>query len=300
MAAVDDDPEAKAREADQEHIRKLLDSPNLHRVFIVTDVIGGDASERVDSLLQQTPRGEPRYGRITVSQGIVIDPKHPDQATVFALVMNEQELRQLREKLEETFPDDFEESIAEPGVVTQLADIGQVAVLSGTAAAARRDDPGRGPAGLAHRGGGQGRRADASLPRRRLRPGLRTILGGGERPPASPKDRADRQGRRRLPRRPSKRRPRRRTPSRPGIRPHRPGTRRLRGDHPRAIAGHRRARALRNAPSRSRCEAGGPSRRVRTSLRSCSSGSRSGSVEGATHPPEERGGRTLEPRGAGG
>lgn len=134
VAARDDDPEAKAREAEQAHIRKLLDSPHLRRVFVVTDVIGGDASERVGALLKQTPRGEPFYGRITISQGIVIDPKHPDQATVFALVMNDRELRQLQAKLDETFPKAVEESIAEPSVVTQLADIGQVAVLSGIAA----------------------------------------------------------------------------------------------------------------------------------------------------------------------
>ena len=175
-------PRRRPERPTKQHIRKLLDSPNLHRVFIVTDVIGGDASERVDSLLQQTPRGEPRYGRITVSQGIVIDPKHPDQATVFAVVMNEQELRQLREKLDETFPDDFEESVAEPGVVTQLADIGQVAVLSGIAAAPGVTIPAAEPAGLAHRGGGEGRRADASLPRRRPARSGRSSEAGKGRP----------------------------------------------------------------------------------------------------------------------
>ena len=135
VAPGDEDSEATAREVGQAHVRTLLDSPNLRRVFVVTDVLGGDASGRVDALLQQTPRGEPHYGRITISQGIVIDPKHPDQATVFALVMNDREVAQLRAKLQETFPKDVEESIAEPGVVTQLADIGQVAVLPGIAAA---------------------------------------------------------------------------------------------------------------------------------------------------------------------
>ncbi len=151
VAAGGEDAEEKAREARQAHVRTLLDSPNLHRVFIVTDVIGGGASGRVDAILQQSPRGEPQIGRITISHGIVIDSKHPDQATVFVLVMNDWELRQLRETLEETFPNDVEESKAEPDVVTQLADIGQVTVLPGTAAAPDVRIPIAGPSHLAFR-----------------------------------------------------------------------------------------------------------------------------------------------------
>jgi hypothetical protein len=48
--------------------------------------------------------------------------------------MNDKELRQLQEKLKENFPNGVEESVAEPNIVTQLADIGQVAVLPGTKA----------------------------------------------------------------------------------------------------------------------------------------------------------------------
>ncbi len=177
VAARDDDPGALARETQQDHIHKLLDSPNLRRVFVVTDVIGGDVAGRVDTLLQQSPRGEPRYGRITISQGIVIDPKHPDQATVFALVMNDQELRQLQEKLTKNFPNAVEESIAEPSVVTQLADIGQVAVLSGVAAAPEVTIPAAGPSRLALRAGA----GDKALERTRVSPGgdFEELTGAG-------------------------------------------------------------------------------------------------------------------------
>lgn len=166
VAARDDDPEAKTREDAQAHTRKLLDSPNLRRVYIVTDVIGGDAAGRLDALLRQTPRHEPRYARITVCHEIVIDPKHPDDATVFALVLNDRELRQFQAHLKETFPQTVEESFAEPSVVTQLADIGQVAVLSGIAAPEVTIPPGIPPLMASRTGAG-----DEPIERTQITPG---------------------------------------------------------------------------------------------------------------------------------
>jgi len=124
--------EDQSREA--EKIRQMLDSPHLTRTFIVLDVQGGATRDRVEELVQKTPRTEAAYGRITVSQGIVIDPRHPNEATVFALVLNEQELRHFQKKLEQSFPERVEDAAPDPGVVTQLADIGQVAVLPGSPA----------------------------------------------------------------------------------------------------------------------------------------------------------------------
>jgi hypothetical protein len=128
--AEDELPPDRVR--DQQRILSLLDSPNLHRVFIVTDVLGGNAGDRVSSLLQQTPRREPSFGRITIRQGIVIDPKHPNQAEVFALALSDDELPALQAKLNETFPNAVEETGVDPVVVTQLTEIGQVAVLPGS------------------------------------------------------------------------------------------------------------------------------------------------------------------------
>lgn len=120
------------REHDRALIRDLLDSPNLTRVFVITDVIGGSAQKRVAKVVEDLPRLDSTYGRITVGQGILIDPKHPDEATVFAVVINDdRELEQFRSTLKASFPDNFEETRADPAVVTQLADIGQVSVLAG-------------------------------------------------------------------------------------------------------------------------------------------------------------------------
>jgi len=132
------DPGAAARKqrdaAAANEIRALLDSPRLRRVFIVTDVIGGDTPGRVEELVKTSPRTEARYGRITVSQGIVIDPLHPQKATVFALVLNEQELKLFQKKLEQKFPQRVEDAEADSIVVGQLAEAGQLAVLQGTPA----------------------------------------------------------------------------------------------------------------------------------------------------------------------
>jgi hypothetical protein len=113
-------------------VRRMLDDPSLSKVLVVTDVIGGHAEERVDALIHRTPRTDPSYGRITIGQGIVVDPRHPHRATVFALAMDGPELQDFRAKLEDAFG--AVEEPADRDVVTKLADVGQVAILPGTRA----------------------------------------------------------------------------------------------------------------------------------------------------------------------
>jgi len=126
---------ALQEDRDQRRIRELLDSPDLRHVFVIVDEIGGDAPARVEDLVQHMPRLDPVFGKITVSQGIVIDPKHPDKATVFALVMNEQEIQRFKAKLLDDFPSQLDEQkTPDPTVVTQLSGIGQIAVFPGTRA----------------------------------------------------------------------------------------------------------------------------------------------------------------------
>ena len=60
------------------------------------------------------------------SPGIEIDPRHPDEATVFALLVNPAEIDRFRDQLKAALPDLVEESPLDPGIVTQLADIGHV------------------------------------------------------------------------------------------------------------------------------------------------------------------------------
>jgi hypothetical protein len=106
-------------------VRALLDDPRLRRTFFVTDQIDQPTLNHVASVVEQTTRHE--YFKITVAQGIVVDPRHPDQATVFALVLDESELATLRGRLQNAFKDHVQEDDVDPGVAVQLTDIGQVA-----------------------------------------------------------------------------------------------------------------------------------------------------------------------------
>ena len=80
--------------------------------------------KQVASVVEQTTRFN--FYKITIAQGIVIDPRHPSEATVFALVVNPSELLTLRDRLRKAVHDRVEETPIDPKVVTQLADIGQV------------------------------------------------------------------------------------------------------------------------------------------------------------------------------
>ena len=107
-----------------EHVHQYLDNPDLHQMFLISDPTDPSAPSRVASVVEQTTRFN--YYKITISQGIVIDPRHPDEAMVFALVVNSSELNTLRDRLQTVFHDRVEETAADPKVVTQLADIVQV------------------------------------------------------------------------------------------------------------------------------------------------------------------------------
>ena len=84
------------------------------------------AEQQVVSLVERTTHHD--FYKITVSQGIVIDPGHPGQATVFALVLDAP-TRAFRRTLKDTFKDRVEENEIDPAVAMQLADIGQVVSL---------------------------------------------------------------------------------------------------------------------------------------------------------------------------
>jgi hypothetical protein len=107
-----------------EQLTALLDNKNLRQIFVVSNQKDGRTRERVASLVEQTTRFD--FFTITIAQGVVIDPLHPEDATVFAMIVNPAELQNLRQQLEASLAGDVEERAAQPEIVTQLADIGQV------------------------------------------------------------------------------------------------------------------------------------------------------------------------------
>ncbi len=117
---------------ERQQMRDLLESPNLSKILLVTDVLGGEATREVGDLIEKTPRRNATYGRMVITQGIILDPEHPGQATVFAVVVDDRELAQLYQNLEKSFPKGVQDVEPRPEVVTNLAEVGQVSVFAGT------------------------------------------------------------------------------------------------------------------------------------------------------------------------
>jgi hypothetical protein len=125
-----------ASEIKNEHERQrlldYLDDATVRRIFVTGDKLETAASD-VDEAVKNSGRRTPVYGRITVNQGIIVDPEEPGGAIVFILVMNETELNALRDRIETKLKMDVEEEGETPAsVVTLLADIGQVDVVYGS------------------------------------------------------------------------------------------------------------------------------------------------------------------------
>ncbi|MFO0953652.1 MAG: hypothetical protein U0835_21355 [Isosphaeraceae bacterium] len=127
-------PDAAERlgDAEIEKVRRILDSPSLRKVFLLADVAPGETSRRVGDLLDQTPRKYATYLCITVDPEITVDPKHPGGASVYAVVMDDQELDRFRVTLRDAFPGKLVETDPNPAAVTQLADVGKVGIFTGT------------------------------------------------------------------------------------------------------------------------------------------------------------------------
>jgi hypothetical protein len=126
----------RRRLADQEHLQRLLDRPEVRRVFLLVDTLDEGTLGRVGEAIGRSPLQEPEYGRISVAQGIVLDPKHPGEAVVFAVAASPRELHRLLGNLKRQFPDQPTQPGPVPAaVVTLLADVGQVAIVPGLPAA---------------------------------------------------------------------------------------------------------------------------------------------------------------------
>jgi hypothetical protein len=107
--------------------QELLENPALRKVFLITDHVGDASEQQVASIVERTTRQD--YFRATVSQGIVIDPRHPGKAVVFAAVLDRSDLEPFRNRLRTDFKDRLHEEEVDPAVTLQLADIGQVVAL---------------------------------------------------------------------------------------------------------------------------------------------------------------------------
>ena len=133
-------PADEAKEqVDRKSISRMLEGEHVRRIVIVTDII--DAPDRVKQLIHQYARKTPEYVRVTICQDIVLDAGHADAAEVFAVPMDEQGRRAFVSKLGQQFPNLVEERDSRPELITQLSEVGQVAIFRGTEAAPLGDPP---------------------------------------------------------------------------------------------------------------------------------------------------------------
>lgn len=149
------DPLVPSRELAQRDDRRVVDGilgrSHVRRILIVTDVIG--APETVRNLIAQEGRGTPEFGRISIRQEIVIDPDHAEAAEIFAVPIDERGRRSFVDRLRREFPNLIEEGKSNPELVTQLTEVGQVAVYRGLRAAPLGDPPADLPEYIANRQG---------------------------------------------------------------------------------------------------------------------------------------------------
>ena len=117
----------------------MLERPNVRRIVIVTDMI--DASDRIKDLIVQDARKTPEFGRITICQEIVVDPDRAEAAEVFAVPMDERGRQSFVSRLSRKFSNLVEEDELRPDLITQLSEVGQVAIFRGTEAAPLGDPP---------------------------------------------------------------------------------------------------------------------------------------------------------------
>ncbi len=107
----------------------MLGHRKVLRALIVTDVLERTKT-RVRSLIEGDGGLEAEFGQITLAQGIVVDPDQPGEAEVYSVVMDSQGCQPFLDRLRREFPSIKVEDEPEPSLVTQLTEVGQVALFS--------------------------------------------------------------------------------------------------------------------------------------------------------------------------
>ena len=120
-------------------ISRMLERPRVRRIVIVTDI--QDAPDLVQELIRDDARQTPEFGRISICQDIVVDADRAEPAEVFAVPMDGRVRRSFVDRLRRQFPGLVEEGESKPELVTQLSEVGRVAVFRGTEAAPLGEPP---------------------------------------------------------------------------------------------------------------------------------------------------------------
>ena len=133
--APDRDGPARRRMVD------LLEGPGLGRIVVVPGLDDESAPGRVDELLRGSARKNPEYSRVAVASGLAIDPRHPEGGEAFVAVMDDLERGEFLGKLGRSFDRVIDESAADPGLASQLAELEGITLGSGPSAAGLKPPP---------------------------------------------------------------------------------------------------------------------------------------------------------------
>ena len=120
-------PEERRHHEEARKVHRMLDDPSLQKVLVVTDVLSGDTDRRVGAILESSTAQACGVRSDHHRPGNRCRSRTSGQATVYAVVMDDRELGELRVKLADAFPANVQEGTTRPDVVTRLAEIGQVA-----------------------------------------------------------------------------------------------------------------------------------------------------------------------------
>ena len=110
-----------------EPVDTMLGMARVSRVVIPTDTLDQTA-QRVRQIIDEDADRAPEYGQISLTGGIVVDPGQPGAAEVYPVVLREADARAFLVKLRREFAEAAVEDEAAPALVTQLAEVGPVAL----------------------------------------------------------------------------------------------------------------------------------------------------------------------------
>lgn len=127
------DPEAERLARDEQgRFLEMLGRFEVQRFLLVVDQVDDPSLRKVEEAIGLTHRTQPRHAQLRVCQGLALDPEHPGEAVVFAVVLDDTELRKFRHNMEEQFPgSDLEAQPVGAELVAQLSESSQLRVRDG-------------------------------------------------------------------------------------------------------------------------------------------------------------------------
>ncbi len=137
----------------QDELRELLDRPDVRRFLLVVDALNAEPTQKVDQAIGQTDRANPRYARFRVCQGLAIDPRHPGEAIVYAVILDDTELNNFKRNLSKQFPNaPLDTDPVSAPMVSQLTETDGIDLFEGQAVGTiLADAPAGTPRSLARR-----------------------------------------------------------------------------------------------------------------------------------------------------